>query len=87
MFFFYSGKEPISVHVPGEQYAVTINPSERSQKTTNEGLYKYLFSPDFKDKALFVKAESFDPPSGKPQPPASKKEKVELEAKPEGGTE
>jgi hypothetical protein len=94
MFYFYSGSEPLQVLVPGEQYAVTIEPSERSQKTTNEEMYKYIFSDeykaDFPDKAAMLeKATSFEPPKSAPEPAPQAPELKEKkpEAKSKGGSE
>jgi hypothetical protein len=76
MYFFYSGKEALSVLVPGEQYAVTIPTSDRSQRTNNEALYNYIFSPEFEHRKLFQKATSFEPPTkGKVEVPADKPDK------------
>lgn len=69
MFFFYAGTASLDVLPPGEQYAKTISPSPKSQKTTDERLYNYLFSDEFEHKALFTKTEGFsDVPSAKAQP-------------------
>jgi hypothetical protein len=69
MFFFYSGTASIDVLPPGEQYANTIEPSNKSQKTTNERLYNYLFSDEFEHKSLFTRTTSFsDVPSKTSKP-------------------
>lgn len=90
MFFFYSGSEPLSVLVPNEQYAFTINPSDRSQHTSNEVLYEYLFSDGFEHRALFEKTEDFEPPAKKASSfpgPRGKEKSTVLEAKTDGGSE
>lgn len=88
MYFFYSGKAPLDVLVPGEQYAMTVTPSDRSQRTTNEKFYSYIVSDEFESKDLFQHTDSFEPPLSKKTvvapPPAKKAE----EPKPaEGGTD
>ena len=85
MYFFYSGKAPLDVLVPGEQYAMTVTPSDRSQKTTNADFYAYIVSDEFPHKDLFQHTDSFEPPSKKvvAPPPAKKAE----EPKSEGGTD
>ena len=76
MYFFYSGKEPIDILVPGEQYAITVSPSERSQKTNNEDFYNFLFSNEFESSALFEKTDSFEPPKKLAAPKPVKDEKT-----------
>lgn len=87
MYFFYSGKNPLDVLVPGEQYAMTVTPSDRSQKTTNPKFYEYIVSDEFEFKDLFQHTDSFEPPVAPKKvvapPPAKKAE----EPKPEGGTD
>lgn len=84
MFFFYSGDTPLDVLVPGEQYAITVLPSARSQRTTNQSFYDFIFSDEFKHKALFEKTSDFEPPVKKPvATPAQKKESAKAEGGPE----
>jgi hypothetical protein len=76
MYFYYAGTTPIDILVPGEQYAVTITPTERSQKTSNAKLYDYLFSDVFPNRHLFTKTDSFDPPAKKPKAEKPKEDAV-----------
>ncbi len=60
MFFYYAGDKPVDVVIPNEQYAFRIMPSKNCQKTTNEKLYEFLFSPAMgENRTFFRKASGF----------------------------
>ncbi len=85
MFFFYTGEQPLDVKVPGEQYVLTVFPSDRSQRTTHADFYDYIFSDAFPHKSLFQKADSFEPPKSDVKPESKPEKKEAPKDADEGG--